>query len=130
MIVAPFVPVSPPLSLDSSGTGGHDQKDKAAIGAEEEIDLKDALFSDPIVGVEAVAISEHGPGALTPRPLSTPPSMTPAQRAIHNLTHLPYHPGCPICAATRRPNSPSTIAWTSPRRALARGRLVFYALRR
>ena len=30
--------------------------------------------------------------------------MTPAAFEKHCLTHLPYHPGCPICAATRRPN--------------------------
>ena len=30
--------------------------------------------------------------------------MTAAALEKHCLTHLPYHPGCPICAATRKPN--------------------------
>ena len=72
---------------------------------EEDVNLKDALFDDPIIGHGQTLLDEHGPGALEPLPLATPPTMTPAQRAKHNLTHLPYHPGCPICVATRRPNT-------------------------
>ena len=70
-----------------------------------DVDLRQALFKDPIVGNGHVLLDENGPGALEPRALSTPPSMTPAQKAKHNLTHLPYHAGCPICVATRRHNS-------------------------
>ena len=72
---------------------------------EEEVNLKEALFSDPIVGVERVTLTEHGAGAIEARPLPTPPTMTAAEKAKHDLTHLPFHPGCPICASTRRPNS-------------------------
>ena len=77
----------------------------ARIEEEEIVDMKTALPSDPITGVEQILLDEHGPGALEARPLSSPPTMTPAQRAKHNLTHLPYHPGCAICVATRRPNT-------------------------
>ena len=70
-----------------------------------DVDLKQALFNDPIVGEGQTLLDENGPGAIQPKPLATPPSMTPLERAIHNLTHLPYHPGCPICVSTRRPNS-------------------------
>ena len=72
---------------------------------EEAVDLKDALFTDPIVGTEQILKDEHGPGALQPRPLPTPPTFTPAQWARHCLTHLPFHSGCPICVACRRPNT-------------------------
>ena len=44
---------------------------------EEDVDLKSALFKDPIVGHGPVLIDENGCGALDPKPLSTPPSMTP-----------------------------------------------------
>ena len=72
---------------------------------EEDIDMRLALESDPIVGTDLVISGANGPGALTPKPLSTPHSMTPRERAIHNLTRLPCHPGCVICAATRRANT-------------------------
>ena len=65
------------------------------VCADEDIDLKQALFDDPIVGRGPTLLDEHGLGALEPRELSSPPTMTPAQRAKHNLTHLPFHPGCP-----------------------------------
>ena len=32
---------------------------------------------------------------------SEPRSMTAEERALHELTHLPYHPGCPECVAGR-----------------------------
>ena len=72
---------------------------------EEDVDLKPALFQDPIVGHGPVLFDENGCGALDHKPLSTHPSMTPLQRAMHNLTHLPFHPGCPMCVATRRSNT-------------------------
>ena len=64
-----------------------------------------ADVDDPIVGVEHVLEDENGPGALPARSLASPPSMTPAAFLRHCLTHVPYHPGCPICAATRKPNT-------------------------
>ena len=74
-------------------------------GIDEDVDTDLAMLDDPIVGVERVTADKNGPGALTARALPTPPSMTPAAFMRHCLTHLPYHPGCPICAATRRPNT-------------------------
>ena len=101
-----MLPVSPPSphASSSDGAGGGDIG-ASKMDVEEEVDLKEALFSDPIVGVERVISSEHGPGAISAQPLVTPRPMTPAEKAKHDLTHLPFHPGCPICASTRRPNS-------------------------
>ena len=72
-------------------------------GQDERVDLKRALFNEQIVCVELVVADENGPGAIAPRALTSTPQMTPAERAKHNPTNLPYHPGCPVCAATRRP---------------------------
>lgn len=63
----------------------------------EEVNMKDALLSEPIIGVEKNVIDEDGPGALTPSPLPSPRAMTPAQKAVHDLTHLPHNNGCPMC---------------------------------
>ena len=30
--------------------------------------------------------------------------MTDAKKAVHALTHLPFHPGCPFCVTARRAN--------------------------
>ena len=68
--------------------------------------LKDwAVLSEPIVGVEVVTLDERGQGALPPKELPSPKEPTPAARARHNLTHLPYEDWCPFCVACRRPNS-------------------------
>ena len=84
----------PPPAPDPDGAGGDDQLAGASsVGEQEEIvDLKEALFADPIVGVELVVADEHGPGALPTIPLATPHPMTPAELARHNLTHLPFSP--------------------------------------
>ena len=72
---------------------------------EEEVNPKHALMGDPIVGMEYVTWEDgKGPGALPAKPLPSPKSLTDAQRRIHDLTHLPYEPGCPICVSSRRPN--------------------------
>ena len=64
------------------------------------------MLGEPIIGVERVVYDdETGPGAIPARPLPTPKSMSVAQRAIHDLTHLPYDPGCEICVSSRRPNT-------------------------
>ena len=65
----------------------------------------DVVFGDPIVGSEATTVSKDGPGAIAAKGLPSPPAMTPTQKAIHDLTHLPYNPACEECVATRRPNS-------------------------
>ena len=41
--------------------------------------------------------------------------MSPAQRRKHNLTHLPMHPGCAICRATRSPNAVHVMSHESER---------------
>ena len=74
-------------------------------GIEEEVDTDLAMLDDPIVGVERVLVDQHGAGAIEAKPLSTPPSMTPAAFMKHCLAHLPHHPGCSTCAASRRPNT-------------------------
>ena len=84
------------------------EEDVVETGAEddEEVDPKLAVLGEPIVGVERIVYDEDtGPGAIPARPLPTPRSMTEAQRAIHDLTHLPYDPGCEICVSNRRPNT-------------------------
>ena len=73
---------------------------------DEEVDPKMAALGEPIIGVERVVYDDAtGPGAIPARPLPTPKSMSSAQRAIHDLTHLPYDPWCEICVASRRPNT-------------------------
>ena len=65
-----------------------------------------AVLGEPIVGTERIVYDDStGPGALPARPLISPKSMTALQRAIHDLTHLPYHPGCEVCVSCRRPNT-------------------------
>ena len=107
------VPVRPPTD-ESENSGAHSLAEdmlcmpcveENLFGEDEDPDLKLADLDDPIVGVERVLSDQHGPGALEAQPLATPPSMTPAAFLKHCLTHLPYHPGCPVCAASRRPNT-------------------------
>ena len=75
-----------------------------------------AMLSEPIVGMETVTWDEgKGPGALPARPLSSPKEMAIAQRRIHDLTHLPYDPGCPICVSCKRPNTHHRAAKDSDR---------------
>ena len=74
-------------------------------GEGELVDMKNAVFKAFIVGEEQILLDQHGPRAVQPEPLSSPPAMSAAQWAKHVLTHRPYHPGRPICVATRRPNS-------------------------
>ena len=66
---------------------------------------KVAVLGDLIVGTEAVTFDERGQGARQPRALPSPREPTPAERAIHYLTHLPFASWCPICVAARRPNN-------------------------
>ena len=83
---------------------------------EEDVDPKMALVGEPIIGVERVVYDDStGHGALEARPLSSPKGMSVAQRAIHDLTHLPYDPSCEICVSCRRPNTPHTSLKTSER---------------
>ena len=57
------------------------------------------------MGVEHTTLDDHGPGAINVEPMSAPPELSPAHWAKHYLTHRPYHPGCSICRACKRPNT-------------------------
>ena len=87
----------------------HEPQDVGAIVAgigddEPDIDVGEALASDPIVGTEATLHDEHGPGARAAVPIKAPAEMSPAQWEAHLLTHLPFCPGCPFCVMARKPN--------------------------
>ena len=83
-----------------------DQQRVVVDGEEEVVDSKMAVLGEPIIGIERVVYDDTtGPGALSARPLTSPKSMSAMQRAIHDLTHLPYDPSCEICVSTRRPNT-------------------------
>ena len=84
-----------------------DQDDEGVAGNDEEVaDPKLAMLGEPIVGIDRVVYDEStGPGAIPARPLTSPKGMSTAQRAIHDLSHLPYDPGCEICVSCRRPNT-------------------------
>ena len=61
---------------------------------EEEVNLKEALVDQPLVGVEQLLPDEkHGP---TARPMRSPKPMTLEEKEAHDLTHQPPHPGCQI----------------------------------
>ena len=86
----------------------HDQQPGSiAVGTgEEEVDSKMAMLGEPIVGTDQVVYDDiHGSGAIPARPLVSPKVMSASERAVHDLTHLPYHPGCEICVSCRRPNT-------------------------
>ena len=41
-----------------------------------------------------------------PKPLANPKCPSPQERALHEMTHLPYADWCPYCVAGKRPNAP------------------------
>ena len=84
-----------------------DQQDDDGVGnVEEVVDPKMALMGEPIVRIDSVVYDDTtGDGAIPAVPLTSPKMMSASQRAIHDLTHLPYHPGCEICVSCRRPNT-------------------------
>ena len=43
---------------------------------------------------------------VQPKPMVSPKSPTPQERALHEMTHLPYASWCPYCVAGKRPNAP------------------------
>ena len=77
----------------------------AGTVAEPVVDVKHAVMGEPIVGHGGVLFDERGEGARQATPLASPPAMTPAEKEIHDLTHLPYQPSCLYCATGRRPNT-------------------------
>ena len=115
-----FHSVSPRSASSSSNPGGaaaHDNKgeDQPVMVDPEVVNMKHAMMDDAIVGVEQIISDENGPGAREPIPLASPQAMTPAQLAKHVLTHLPPHPGCPICKACRTPNTAHLASHESER---------------
>ena len=85
---------------------------------------QDAQAEDEGNGVQEMLRAEveekHLPGGITGKDYSTPGARcvpgsvevipepkepTPAERARHMLTHLPYCSWCPYCVAGRRPNT-------------------------
>ena len=83
---------------------------------DEVVDPKLAMMKEPIVGLESVTWEQgKGSGALPARPLNYPKQMSDAVRRIHDLTHLPYDPGCAICVSCRRPNNHHRMSDNSER---------------
>ena len=100
-----MTPVSP-CSIKCCPLSSRGNDNEAEDGDDEAVDPKMAALGEPIVGVENVVWDDiSGPGASAARPLSDPKAMSAVQKAAHDLTHLPYHPGCDICVASRRPNN-------------------------
>ena len=95
-----MTPVSPLPTSHAEGGELHHQG-----GEEEEVDFSRAMLDDPIIGVEAVTEDEHGPGARRARPLPIPKPMSPSEKEVHDLTHLPMDNRCDICRATRGLNA-------------------------
>ena len=86
--------------------GERDDQQGGVDGDCDDGDPKMAMMGEPIVGIERVIYDETtGPGALQAKPLKSSQAMSAEQRDIHDLTHLPYHPGCEICVSCRRPNT-------------------------
>ena len=57
--------------------------------AEPVVDAKHAVMDDPIVGHSGILFDENGPAARQATPLASQPTMTPLEKEIHDLTHLP-----------------------------------------
>ena len=90
----------------SAGTQGHD--DQVVViepePVDEEVDFRQAVLGDPIVGTAVIVSDSRGQGAVSPRTLPSPKEPTPAARERHNLTHQPPEFGCPFCLSGRRCN--------------------------
>ena len=83
---------------------------------DEIVDRSTAMASDPIIGMDRVTHDDStGPGAIPARVLPSPKGMTSAERAIHDVTHLPYDPSCEVCTSRRRPNTPHRTVSMSER---------------
>ena len=83
---------------------------------DEVVDPKLAMTREPIVGLESVTWEQgKGSGALPARPLPSPKEMSDSVRRIHDITHLPYDPGCAICVSCRRPNNHHRMSSDSAR---------------
>ena len=101
MIHCCVIPVSPIPKIPNSRDLGTDKVEDG----DDAFNAGDVMLGDHIVGTEKVLYDEHGPGALEVNPPKAPVDLTPAQWAKHCVSHLPYHPGCSICRACKRPNT-------------------------
>ena len=104
MLICPVRPPDPNQGRPSTSSIVGQSIDAAAI------DPKLVQLGDKIVGIERVTMTEHGPGALEPRPVSSPREMSQSQKARHWLTHLPYDPSCPICVSARTTNNSHSVS--------------------
>ena len=96
-----------PSPTTPGGEGGGGATTGMQLADDDEIaDLKLALTGedDAIIGIERVIHDGDRPGAIPAKPLRAPNAMTPRQKAIHDLTHQPPHPGCVICRSNRAAN--------------------------
>ena len=83
-----------------------DQHDVVVVEDDEYVDCSLASTSEPIIGTDKhICDDATGPSALDARPLPSPKGVSVQQRAVHDLTHLPYDPSCEVCVSCRRPNT-------------------------
>ena len=92
--------VRPSATAAPSTEGQGDGHQHRVLLEEEEFDMTEAMLDEPIIGVEP-ADAAAAKGAIQPKPLPSPKPMTAAQKAIHDLRHLPHDPACPVCASSR-----------------------------
>ena len=57
------------------------------------------------IAVGDYVVGQHVPDKL-PKPMTSPREMTPAEWALHRITHLPYNGSCPHCLAGKRNHPP------------------------
>ena len=112
--------LSPPTYLNPIGVVRDDHGGVLSADIEDEaVDGGKAMVNDPIIGMDRVVFDDKtGPGALDALPLPSPKGMTPAKRAIHDITHLPYDPSCEVCVSCRRPNTHHTSMSKSAERSV------------
>ena len=100
--------VRPPPS--SSSSAGGDGGQHLTLVEDEDVNMREAMLDDPIVGVEPATEASAATGAIHPGALPSPKPMTAAQKVVRDLSHLPHDPACPICASSRGLNVPHQIS--------------------
>ena len=87
-------PVSQQFPSPTTPGGGGQASTTSSVpvdGGDEPVDLQKALFREEQICTETILHDEHGPGARLPIPLKSPRARTPAEKAKHDLTHMPPH---------------------------------------